>query len=36
VGSAFQNPDRVDGVPVAFEPGMPRALVLSVSAGRMR
>ncbi|HUP87926.1 MAG TPA: TonB-dependent receptor [Longimicrobiales bacterium] len=29
VGSAFLNPDVVNGVPVAFEPGLPRHLVLS-------
>lgn len=33
IGSAFLNPDRVDGVPVAFEPGAPRNLVLSLSLG---
>ena len=31
VGSAFLNPDVVNGVPVAFEPGLPRHLVLSGS-----
>ena len=36
VGSAFLNPDRVGGVPVAYEPGMPRAVVVSLSAGRLR
>ncbi|HET6764071.1 MAG TPA: TonB-dependent receptor [Longimicrobiaceae bacterium] len=29
VGSAFLNPDVVNGVPVAFEPGMPRSVVVS-------
>lgn len=29
VGSAFLNPDVVNGVPVAIEPGLPRHLVLS-------
>ena len=36
VGSAFLNPDRVGGVTVAYEPGMPRSLVVSLSAGRLR
>jgi outer membrane receptor protein involved in Fe transport len=36
VGSAFLNPDRVGGVPVAYEPGMPRSVVVSLSAGRLR
>ncbi len=36
IGSAFLNPDRVNGVPVAFEPGMPRSVVVSLSAGRLR
>jgi outer membrane receptor protein involved in Fe transport len=31
IGSAFVNPDIVDGVPVAFEPGAGRTLLLSVS-----
>ena len=31
IGSAFVNPDIVSGEPVAFEPGMPRSLTLSVS-----
>jgi len=31
VASAFLNPDVVDGVPVAFEPGLPRHLLVSVS-----
>lgn len=33
IGSAFLNPDRVNGAPVAYEPGMPRTLVVSVTAG---
>ena len=33
VGSAFVNPDVVNGVPVAFEPGAGRSLVFSVSIG---
>ena len=36
IGSAFLNPDRVNGEPVAFEPGMPRSVVVSISAGRLR
>jgi iron complex outermembrane receptor protein len=34
IGSAFLNPDLVGGAPAAFEPGMPRAVVLSLSLGR--
>jgi iron complex outermembrane receptor protein len=34
VASAYLNPDVVDGVPVAFEPGLPRRLLLSVSLSR--
>jgi iron complex outermembrane recepter protein len=33
VASAFLNPDVVNGVPVAFEPGMPRHVVISASLG---
>ncbi|MEO5509065.1 MAG: TonB-dependent receptor [Longimicrobiales bacterium] len=33
VASAFLNPDVVGGVPVAFEPGLPRNFVLSASIG---
>jgi outer membrane receptor protein involved in Fe transport len=36
IGSAFLNPDRVNNVPAVFEPGTPRAIVVSVSAGRLR
>jgi iron complex outermembrane receptor protein len=36
IGSAFLNPDHVNGEPVAFEPGMPRSVVVSISAGRLR
>lgn len=36
IGSAFLNPDRVGGVPVAFEPGSPRGVVVSLSVGRGR
>jgi hypothetical protein len=31
VASAFLNPDVVDGVPVAFEPGLPRHLLVSLT-----
>lgn len=31
IGSAFVNPDVVNGEPVAFEPGTPRSLVISLS-----
>jgi iron complex outermembrane receptor protein len=33
VASAFLNPDVVNGVPVAFEPGLPRHLLVSLSLG---
>jgi iron complex outermembrane receptor protein len=33
VASAFLNPDVVGGVPVAFEPGLPRSFVVSASIG---
>jgi iron complex outermembrane receptor protein len=33
IGSAFVNPDVVAGEPVAFEPGAPRSLIVSVSIG---
>ena len=36
IGSAFLNPDRVNNVPVAFEPGSPRSVVVSLTAGRLR
>jgi iron complex outermembrane receptor protein len=36
IASAFLNPDVVNGVPVAFEPGLPRQVVLSVSVTRGR
>jgi iron complex outermembrane receptor protein len=36
IGSAFVNPDFVNGVPVAFEPGAARSYVFSVSAGPRR
>jgi iron complex outermembrane receptor protein len=34
--SAFLNPDIVGGVPVAFEPGLPRNIVVSLSLSRTR
>jgi iron complex outermembrane recepter protein len=36
IGSAFLNPDLVNGAPAAFEPGAPRAVIVSLSLGRMR
>ncbi|HUQ83188.1 MAG TPA: TonB-dependent receptor [Gemmatimonadaceae bacterium] len=36
IGSAFLNPDLVAGAPAAFEPGMPRAFIVSLSVGRLR
>ncbi len=36
IGSAFLNPDVVNGLPVAFEPGQPRELVVGVKIGRAR
>jgi iron complex outermembrane recepter protein len=33
IGSAFLNPDVVNGVPVAFEPGRPREIVVGVTLG---
>jgi iron complex outermembrane receptor protein len=33
IGSAFLNPDIVGGVPVAFEPGLPRALIVGLAVG---
>jgi iron complex outermembrane receptor protein len=33
IGSAFLNPDVVGGVPVAFEPGLPRSVVVSLAIG---
>ncbi len=33
IGSAFLNPDVVGNVPVAFEPGLPRSVVVSVAVG---
>lgn len=34
VASAFLNPDVVNGTPVAFEPGLPRNVVVSLSVSR--
>ena len=36
IGSAFLNPDLVGGAPAAYEPGMPRAVTVSLSVGRLR
>jgi len=36
IGSAFINPDVVNGVPVAFEPGAARTWIFSVSIGPRR
>ena len=36
MGSAFLNPDLVGTAPAAFEPGMPRSVIVSFSAGRLR
>jgi len=36
IGSAFLNPDIVNGAPAAFEPGTPRAVIFSLTAGRLR
>jgi iron complex outermembrane receptor protein len=35
IASAFLNPDVVSGVPVAFEPGLPRSLVVGVTLARV-
>jgi iron complex outermembrane receptor protein len=35
IGSAFVNPDVVNGEPVAFEPGAPRTVIVSVSIGSL-
>ena len=34
IASAFLNPDVVAGEPVAFEPGLPRNLVVGISLVR--
>jgi len=36
IGSTFLNPDLVGGAPAAFEPGTPRAVIVSLSIGRLR
>jgi len=36
IGSAFLNPDIVNGKALAFEPGMPRTIILSFSVSRGR
>lgn len=36
IGSAFLNPDVVAGKPLAFEPGMPRTVLVQVKVGRGR
>ncbi len=36
IGSAFLNPDVVGGVPVAFEPGLPRSMTVSLALERIR
>lgn len=36
VASAFLNPDLLGAAPAAFEPGMPRSVIVSLSLGRMR
>jgi iron complex outermembrane receptor protein len=36
IASAFLNPDVVGGVPVAFEPGLPRQIIVSLSVVRAK
>ena len=36
IGSAFLNPDIVNGAPLAYEPGMPRSVTVSFSVSRGR
>jgi len=36
IGSAFLNPDVVSNVPVAYEPGLPRQVILSVTVVRTK
>ena len=36
IGSAFLNPDLVGGAPAAYEPGLPRTFIASLSLGRRR
>jgi hypothetical protein len=35
IGSAYLNPDVVNGVPVAFEPGTPREVVVGLTLGAL-
>ncbi len=35
IGSAFLNPDLVNGQPAAYEPGMPRTVIVSFTAERL-
>jgi iron complex outermembrane recepter protein len=36
IGSAFLNPDLVGTAPAAYEPGMPRSVLVSLTVGRLR
>jgi iron complex outermembrane receptor protein len=36
IGSAFLNPDLVGTAPAAYEPGMPRSVLVSLTLGRLR
>ena len=36
IGSAFLNPDLVGNAPAAYEPGMPRSVLVSLTVGRLR
>ena len=36
MGSAYLNPDKVNGVPVAFEPGLARQVIVSLAFERRR
>ena len=36
VGSAFLNPDVVNGAPLVYEPGTPRSVLVSFSVSRGR
>jgi iron complex outermembrane receptor protein len=36
IGSAFLNPDLVGGAPAAYEPGLPRTFIASLTLGRRR
>ncbi len=35
IGSAFLNPDLINGQPAAYEPGMPRTVIVSFTAERL-